>query len=340
MNIKFYPKEAHFEHKSQVCPNSLVFHRGLSDAAKLLLLALNGIATNTRTWKIIQCDVQARLGWGRDKMRDAMRCCIQFGYMKVKQARCLQKDQNSKKGQWAHNEFEFDMEGKYMPAHTFQSEDVFSACGQEPSSPKTCFPPTENPPLPKPNPVPGLDIPKGNAPYPQIDKQNGDGKAMPFHSKDSGNGDAKVIPSITRKFKRKQDHQERFDYLMSLCLTDKNGLVSEDEMSYLSHTYSMQKLKDTSAHMEFKLQNGKPAKCRVAFFKHLLTKEHNARGSNSDTNAEYARSFSKEMGWSSIKIGDKYVSDPIFPGKELPLNMDSMTFFGSLVEMFHSIEGR
>lgn len=104
----FTKKPAHFESKSQIAPNSLIYNRNLSDAAIRLILALNAIPDS---WIIVQCDIQQRLGWGREKMQNAIKECVQFGFMKVTQSR--------EKGQFSKNNFEFDTSPSYLekPTH-------------------------------------------------------------------------------------------------------------------------------------------------------------------------------------------------------------------------------
>lgn len=136
MATKFSPKEGHFEKRSQSCPNSLVFHRKLSDAGKLLILALNGISSTAPRWVIIQSDLQGRMGWGKEKMQAAIRDCVQYGYLKVKQAKRQLNGDNWKKGQFSHNEFEFDLDGGYLT-----QTDLSSGA----SEPKTGFPSTAQP---------------------------------------------------------------------------------------------------------------------------------------------------------------------------------------------------
>lgn len=108
----FHAKPAHFEKKDQICPNSLIFHRNMSDSAIRFILALNGIWTSCRTWIPVQSDLEKRLNWTSKKMRRIIKECVHFGYLKVRQNR-------SKNGQFTPNEFEFDIDGKYnqIPSH-------------------------------------------------------------------------------------------------------------------------------------------------------------------------------------------------------------------------------
>lgn len=149
MSSKFYPKHAYFEDKNQVCPNSLIFHRGMSDSAKIFILALNGIATSGKNWTPRQCDLQKRLGWGKDKMQHVIAECVNIGYLQV--------IQNRHKGKFTHNDFHFDTK----PSFGQSSEESLSSGA---SQPKPCFPATVEPTTVKP-PLPCsscLDIPKKN----------------------------------------------------------------------------------------------------------------------------------------------------------------------------------
>jgi len=149
MSSKFYPKHAYFEDKNQVCPNSLIFHRGMSDSAKIFILALNGIATSGKNWTPRQCDLQKRLGWGKDKMQHVIAECVNIGYLQV--------IQNRHKGKFTHNDFHFDTK----PSYANSSEEGLSsgAFQPKPCFPATVEPTTVNPPLPCSS---CLDIPKKN----------------------------------------------------------------------------------------------------------------------------------------------------------------------------------
>lgn len=94
----FKKVRGHFEKKSQVAPNALIYQETLSDAAVRLILALNALPDS---WTIIQSDIQNRLCWNRKKMQKVIRECVESGYMKVYQNR-------QKKGLFSQNSFEFD----------------------------------------------------------------------------------------------------------------------------------------------------------------------------------------------------------------------------------------
>jgi len=117
---KFRPKPAHFETKSQVCPNSIIFLNTLSDSSVRLLLTLNAIYTCTKNWVACQQDLQNRLGWGPLKMRSTIKNCVEQGYLKVTKPR-------DKKGGFTTNEFEFDLSGGYSKTYdekTEQNEEI------------------------------------------------------------------------------------------------------------------------------------------------------------------------------------------------------------------------
>ena len=140
MSSKFYPKPANFESRNQVVPNSLVFSRELTDFAKILILALNAIATSAPHWVPIQSDLEKRLGWGKKRMRAAIKSCEECGYMKVKQTRCMEdiKDENgkSKKGQWKYNDFEFDTYPSFLENSENSSEEKHAHIQCEPDAGK------------------------------------------------------------------------------------------------------------------------------------------------------------------------------------------------------------
>ena len=136
---KFYPKPAHFESKNQVAPNSLIFHRTLSDGAIRFLLALNGIATSGGNWVPIQSDLEKRLGWGEKKMRSIIKELKESGYLIVRQSQ-REKGEiiEGKKvgGQFLHNDFEYDLDGGYSKKELTQPQDKPSHNEYEPSAHK------------------------------------------------------------------------------------------------------------------------------------------------------------------------------------------------------------
>ncbi len=357
---KFRPRPAHFEHKSQIAPNSLVFHPKMTDATKLLLLALNGIVSCAPNWVVVQSDLQNRLNWGRAKMQSAIREGVYYGYIKVTQARQTEskKDKDGKyiKGRFLQNEFEFDIDGGYEKGidfkpstvtyseqdsqddNTFLSGDMGSKVGLS----STALSPTDNQPLPMPMslPIPKTNVLIGNAPLPPKGFLQGFGSALPSSTEEIGNGRAMIIPSATRKFKRNEHHQARFEWLMTKYITDDKNRIYEDEISYLSHAYSMQQLEDAYSHLQFKLtEQHFKAKSLIAVYKHILKNEHCPINSNCLENIKTAKSFAQEMNWNSLIIKQKHVMDKTFSGKDISLNMDPMAFFEQLVGLYQCLRG-
>lgn len=155
---KFYVAPAKFESKSIVANNSLIFHRSLSDAAKLLVLAMHAIMSCTYTWVIVQEDLQNRMGWGKEKMRGAIKEAVQFGYLRVRQGRKTElKDENGNiiKGQFAPNEFDFDVSGGFLTETQIPEEKpTHNESEPETGFPSTAKPCTANQPLPIPSSLP------------------------------------------------------------------------------------------------------------------------------------------------------------------------------------------
>lgn len=104
---KFFVKQACFETRSQSLPNSLVFARGMSDAAKLLIIALNGMCTSGCNWTPRRDDIQNRLEWGREKMTNALKECVEFGYLKIIKNR-------SAEGEFVPDDYEYDIYPSYL----------------------------------------------------------------------------------------------------------------------------------------------------------------------------------------------------------------------------------
>jgi hypothetical protein len=326
---KFYPKKAHFESKSQIAPNSLIFNRNLSEPAKIFLLALNGIISCTQNWVPIQSDIQKRLGWGQDRMENAIASCVKHGFLKVKQ-------QRTEKGKFAPNDFEFCLEGSFINCiNNHQSEECphtpFSTVG---GFPVTVHPSTDNPYIPIPSSVPKRDIYIGNAPTPK--KQKAMDKDVPlFHPK------KELGLSKQRKFPRKPEHQACFEWLMSLNLTDENGYLNEDNMSFLSHKHPRRKLENAYSHLLHKVGLGKfKPRSLIASFTHILNNEHSPVGFNSQANLQYAKDYQEVAGWRSLEIHEKYVEDLNFPGQDISLNMNPEEFQRTLDKLFESIQRR
>lgn len=201
----------------------------------------------------------------------------------------------------------------------------------------------DNPPLISTESLTSTPLPKpakqkGNAPLPPKSEKGegkGIGKALPFSKKEKIE---KTPPSKQRKFKRSEEHQAAFEWLMSLGLTNQNGAVDEDEISFLSYSYSRQKLENAWCHLLYKTEHEKlKPKCVIALFKHLLKNEHNPIGASNNENIVYAKKFAKKHNWTSLEIKEKYVIDNNYPGKDIPLNISPLDFIYSLENLYNSL---
>lgn len=141
-NPYFERKKWKFEEKSQVCPNSLIFNNNLSEYAKVLILALNGIMSTTPNWQIRQVDIQKRLAWGKDRMQKAIRNAIDNGYIQTKMIR-------GENGRFEYKYFEYDTEPSFLSENQSKNDPELS---QEKPAHTHCqpvlpFPVLDNPPL-------------------------------------------------------------------------------------------------------------------------------------------------------------------------------------------------
>lgn len=93
----FVKKTYHFYKKNTSVPNKFIFDTSLPDSSKLLLIALEALP---EVWEIYQKNLAEMLGFGRDKMQNAMRCLLEQGYM-----RRIQK--KSEKNRFTHYQYEF-----------------------------------------------------------------------------------------------------------------------------------------------------------------------------------------------------------------------------------------
>lgn len=326
---------AHFEKKSQVIPNEIVFHREMSAEAKLLIFAINGIRSSAPGWVLCQTDLRKRLGFGKTVMKRAMEEAIAYGYLRVEQTRAKQPEDetpDSKKkiaGQFRMNQFKFRIDGKFTDIvekkQKLEKPKIVKKTGSTSGcEPLTGFPATVNRPLP----------------MPRITRKALE-KAMPASTKKQKTATAseQVTPkSSARIHKRSAEHEERFQWLMALQLGDGRGYLSEADASYLSHAYSRQQLENAYCHLCHKIdKEGFKPKSMIAVFRHLLQNEHNARGKNADLNVAFAKKVIADLGWSSLAIHGKYVIDPASPSKDLSLNLEPPVFRQSLQQLYLSV---
>lgn len=317
--------------------NRLIVETNLTDAAFRLLVYL---LSNAKNWVIYMSVTAERLGWGRDKMKNTMKELIEKGYVK--------RHRETKKGSYKPFNYIFSDKPKFLIESQPTSPQASQPRTENPSTEVTA---PENPPLTIPTPtIPTLNKTKGNALTPRQKGTNPRAvgtnprskgtnpramdQAPPFSTAKRG----AMEKSASRKYPRKPEQQAAFDWLMGLNLCDADGIVSEDQMSFLAHQHSMKRLKDCYAHMRAKIARGEPIrKSRIALFKFLLAQEHNPIGSNVDINRAEAVEFAKVVNWSSLHVCARYASDKRLPGKELPLNLDPSAFSEALVDMYTSL---
>lgn len=205
-----------------------------------------------------------------------------------------------------------------------------------PQKPSMVKLPMEVAPLPMPN-IPMPNRPKAMKAMPSSISSSQALEASPS-KKPIGKQDPEVRG---RRHKRPEAQEETFQWLLGLDLTNEKGVIDDEVLSVLAHKYTRKKLEDTYAHLIHKLEDPKLKikKSIIAFFRHLLNNEHDCRGTNSDLNAAYARKFSKELGWGTLEIKDKYVIDKNNSAKDISLNMEPSSFRDCIGGLYMSLHG-
>jgi len=335
-----------YDEKFTTVPNRLIVDNNLTDSDFRLLMYL---FSNSETWKVYIGHTRKILGWGKEKMEKTIDHIIKLGYVH----RTLVRE----KGKFSHYKFQYHHKPIYLgmseeepkiAVQASQPKAGFPPTAHKPCEPTAVKPPAVNRPLPMPNlPMPKALPLKGNACH-STNKTLGSflqgfGQALPSSIEDEAvealdKPTFTVIPSVTRKFQRKKEHQEAFEWLMSLGLTDENNCVSEDEMSYLTHCFPLTKLQDAYCHLLYKQahQDFKP-KSVIAIFKFLLKNEANLKGRNVEMNTGFAHVFKNENKWHSLEIKSDYVQDKNFPGKDISMNMETDSFAFSLQNLYSSL---
>lgn len=332
------PDEEIESSKWTMIPNHLIMTGDLSDSAFRLLAYL---LSNTKAFTIYMSVTAERLKWGAQKLQKVMKELITKGYVK--------RSKQINNGRFKSFNYYYSDKPKYL-----EKTNATPVQASQPRSdfPSTEIPSTENHPLTIPTipTIPTLNKTKGNALTPRQKGTNPRAvgtnprskgtnpramdQAPPFSTAKRG----AMEKSASRKYPRKPEQQAAFDWLMGLNLCDADGIVSEDQMSFLAHQHSMKRLKDCYAHMRAKIARGEPIrKSRIALFKFLLAQEHNPIGSNVDINRTEAVEFAKAVNWSSLVVCARYASDKRLPGKELPLNLEPQVFSDALAEMYTSL---
>lgn len=332
--MQFKQYETDYKDGYTVVTNNIIVDKNLTDAGKVLLIYL---LSNSKTWKVYGNVTADTLSWGRDKFTKTVRELHNAGY--------IQREQTREKGKWDsynyqfHNKPVFENEKWETPkselrrklpktgnvAQNQPTPEALSIHGVQPSpeKPDTVVPASENQALPMPK-----------RPMPKRPKAM---EAMP--SSISSSKAMEASPVQGRKFKRTEEKEETFQYLLGLQIFDEKGQNNEEALSVLAHNYSRQKLEDTYFHLIHKLEDKKvPIKKSVlAFYRYLLDNEHNCRGSNSELNAAFARKIKSDCGWGTLEIKDKYVIDRDNSAKDISLNMEPTSFRDSLLGLYSSL---
>ncbi len=110
--VYFKRRETHFYKKSSIVPNHLFFDPKITDPALRLLLALNAVPDS---WVVHRTDIMKRLEWGKDKIKGAVDCLENLGYLKVTQS----KDES---GRFLPNTYEYDVHPVYLANSSLENE--------------------------------------------------------------------------------------------------------------------------------------------------------------------------------------------------------------------------
>lgn len=358
--VAFRRYRPRYEDDSTTISNKLIINNSLKDSDFRFLVYL---FSNRPDWEVYLCNVRKRLGWGRKKTWQCVRRLFQLGYIRMKQIR-------NAKGQFSHYDFEFhhdpiffhqnlskdsyieQLEENDPPDNEYEPDDPFGntvdpqeECPHNQYEPETLKGDSQKETLPLPlsttkscsiqAPIAQSRNLKRAMPCSELNEKRAVG-AMP--SSNLGSRAMDGLPSKQRKKPRSPHHEANFQWLMSLEITDENGIVDENEMSWLSHKYSKRDLENAYAHMAYKeeFQGFKP-KSRLKIFKYLLKNEGNPMGVNVEKNRFYAEEFAKKNAWFSLEIHQKYCQDKDFSGMDLNLNMEPNLFQDSLLRLYNTI---
>lgn len=334
-----YLEPAKFESKYAIYPGEIVFHRKLSDAAKVLIAAFNQIKNSAPNWVVVQDDLARRLMWGRDKMRKTMKELEHYGYLQITQERKsdtkVEGVSGSKKGSFKQNFFKFSMDADYK---TEKSKELFDpktkrSISVQALQPSTEFPSTDNPS----SDTPSLPIP--DKPKPGLKVM----KALPVKSSSSkamvhGASPKKpVAKSKERLFKRPDDIEDRFRILLMYEFGKNKEKLEENTASYLANKFPLSHLENCFFDVQGKIKKGQNIKNPIGLFYTLLHDEACPRGLHCNTNVAFAEQIKIDFQWHSLVIKDKYVYDSTNPVKDIPLTVELESFKHSLLGLYSSL---
>lgn len=136
--------------------------------------------------------------------------------------------------------------------------------------------------------------------------------------------------SKERLYPRPPLQEESFQYLKTLNLD-----THENTLSFWAYKYPLKRLKDIHAHMKFKMkEGGMQPKSKGALFRSLLENEHNPINDYCLENKDVAIRCKKKYSWSSLKIGERYVTDEDRPDYDLSYQMPKDDFLEGLKKMY------
>lgn len=323
-----------------IIPNKLPKDKRVSVLARLLLVYL---LSNSETWVVLTGVAADEIGVNEKTLTGAIRELYNVGYIRRDRVR-------NPKGHFSHWDYEvhyepvFENEKWESPKkRIYKKPELLAKVDENPPKPDALplqglQPQAEKPPVVKP-PVARARLPMPNPPMPNKPMAM---EAMPSYKNRQKAMEAspgKKDPSVRgRNFKRPEEQEMRFQWLLGLELTDDKGQVNEEALSYLAHTYTQEKLERTYFHLVYKMdKKGVKPKSAIALYRHLLANEHNCRASHAELNEAMARKFASELGWGTLEFKEKYVIDRNNPSKDIDFNLDPATFKDLLSGLYMSL---
>ena len=315
--------------------NSITNDKALTDAAYRLLVHLH---SNSDVWKVRGRFTAKLLGWGKDKLTRAIRELYNHGFITRLQMR--------EKGKWDYFVYKVSFKKKFQNPKWEEpkkrSSPKLTETGNVDENLPKALPLSARDLQPQPvksapvNPAPEKQpLPMPNKPMPNSKALI---KALPVSSNRSSALVSKATPkSKSRIHKRTPEKEELFEYLKSLEFGPKNERLDEDTASVLANQYSYKQVEDCYFDLMGKISRGQNIRNPIGVFRTLLKDENCPRGKDSTSNRAFAIKCKLDFQWGSLVIGDKFVSDKNFSGKDLCLNMPPESFRNSLISLQSSL---
>jgi len=318
-----------------IIPKDLAKDKRLTPFSRLVLIYL---LSNSDTWVVRMVYAAHEIGVNPKTFTNAIRELFNLGFIKRDRVR-------QANGYFSHFDYEvhhqpiFENEKWEAPKKRSGKKNENEATSGDkslkPLAVEALQPQAAKPLVVKP-PVVKRALPMPNKPMPNKPKAM---EAMPSHSRNQ----KAMAPSVTkgRRFKRPQEEEDRFQWLLGLTLLDEHGKVNEDALSFMAHSYSQEKLQRTYFHLVHKLDKKKVQvkKSPLAFYRHLLENEHNCRASHAELNESMAKKFSSELAWGSLEFHEKYVIDRNIPSKDIDFNLEPEVFKDLLSQLYFNVYG-